>query len=162
MLDEAYQRREHLSENRLERGRPRPQDALELTAGETSAFQSYDSVVPNFHRLSGPVWRHEMLFRKSVAAGIQSRARQQADSELVIGLPCPLPHGRGSVGAFGHRHFHASLGPVQRDEALLRKEQQTPQNIGVAIAVGLIRVRRPIAKAMAAPMPILIPKAPGQ
>ncbi len=31
------------------------------------------------------------LFRKSVAAGIQSRARKQADSELVIGLPCPLP-----------------------------------------------------------------------
>ncbi len=35
--------------------------------------------------------RDEKLLRESVEASNQSRAREQADSEPVIGLPCPLP-----------------------------------------------------------------------
>ncbi len=79
-------------------------------------------------------------------------APKQADSELLIGLPCPLPHGRGSVGEFRHRHFHTSSGPAKRDERLFRKQLQTAQNVGVAIgigiaiiiAVGLARAQEPI------------------
>ncbi len=66
------------------------------------------------------------LLRKSVAAGTQSRARKQADSGQVNDLPCPLPHGRGSVGALRHGHFHASSSPAQRDEALLLERSRWP------------------------------------
>ncbi len=45
------------------------------------------------------------LLQESSAGRNQSRARQQADSGLVIGLPYPLPHGRGSVGALWRFHI---------------------------------------------------------